>query len=54
MSTMLGIIGGGQLGSYFVLAAQKMGYQTAVLDPDPGAPAATFRLLFTRYGTSPA
>ena len=40
MSTMLGVIGGGQLGNYFVLAAQKMGYQTAVLDPDPHAPAA--------------
>ena len=39
MSTMLGVIGGGQLGNYFVLAAQKMGYQTAVLDPDPRAPA---------------
>ena len=39
MSTMLGVIGGGQLGNYFVLAAQKMGYQTAVLDPDPLAPA---------------
>lgn len=36
---MLGVIGGGQLGNYFVLAAQKMGYQTAVLDPDPLAPA---------------
>ena len=36
---MLGVIGGGQLGNYFVLAAQKMGYQTAVLDPDPHAPA---------------
>ena len=39
MSTMLGVIGGGQLGNYFVLAAQKMGYQAAVLDPDPLAPA---------------
>ena len=39
MSTMLGVIGGGQLGKYFVLAAQKMGYQAAVLDPDPLAPA---------------
>lgn len=39
MSTMLGVLGGGQLGNYFVLAAQKMGYQTAVLDPDPQAPA---------------
>ena len=36
---MLGVIGGGQLGKYFVLAAQKMGYQAAVLDPDPLAPA---------------
>lgn len=36
---MLGVIGGGQLGNYFVLAAQKMGYQAAVLDPDPLAPA---------------
>ena len=39
MSTMLGVIGGGQLGNYFVLAAQKMGYQAAVLDPDPLSPA---------------
>lgn len=39
MSTMLGVIGGGQLGNYFVLAAQKMGYQAVVLDPDPLAPA---------------
>jgi 5-(carboxyamino)imidazole ribonucleotide synthase len=39
MSVSLGILGGGQLGSYFVLAAKKMGYQTVVLDPDPYAPA---------------
>jgi 5-(carboxyamino)imidazole ribonucleotide synthase len=36
---MLGVLGGGQLGNYFVLAAKNMGYQTAVLDPDPHAPA---------------
>ena len=39
MTAMLGVLGGGQLGNYFVLAAKSMGYQTAVLDPDPHAPA---------------
>ena len=36
---MLGVIGGGQLGRYFVLAAQRLGYRVAVLDPDRGSPA---------------
>ncbi|MDQ6679403.1 MAG: 5-(carboxyamino)imidazole ribonucleotide synthase, partial [Pseudomonadota bacterium] len=36
---MLGVIGGGQLGRMFVQAAQRMGYRTAVLDPDPQSPA---------------
>lgn len=35
----LGVIGGGQLGRYFVLAAQRLGYITWVLDPDASAPA---------------
>ena len=35
----LGILGGGQLGRYFVMAARTMGYQTIVLEPDPNAPA---------------
>ena len=35
----LGILGGGQLGRYFVLAARTMGDRTMVLEPDPGAPA---------------
>jgi 5-(carboxyamino)imidazole ribonucleotide synthase len=35
----LGILGGGQLGRYFVLAARTMGYRTMVLEPDPLAPA---------------
>ena len=35
----LGVMGGGQLGRMFVHAAQRMGYQTAVLDPDPASPA---------------
>ena len=36
---MLGILGGGQLGRYFVMAARTMGYGTIVLEPDPQAPA---------------
>ena len=35
----LGVIGGGQLGRMFVQAAQRMGYRTVVLDPDPQSPA---------------
>ncbi len=37
----LGILGGGQLGRYFVMAARTMGYRTLVLEPDPHAPAGT-------------
>ncbi|UOP05428.1 5-(carboxyamino)imidazole ribonucleotide synthase [Conchiformibius kuhniae] len=39
---MLGILGGGQLGSMFTVAAKTMGYGVTVLDPDPHAPAARF------------
>ena len=35
----LGVLGGGQLGRMFVHAAQALGYDTAVLDPDPASPA---------------
>ncbi|MEO6322376.1 MAG: 5-(carboxyamino)imidazole ribonucleotide synthase, partial [Polaromonas sp.] len=35
----LGVMGGGQLGRLFVHAAQRLGYVTAVLDPDPQSPA---------------
>jgi 5-(carboxyamino)imidazole ribonucleotide synthase len=35
----LGVMGGGQLGRMFVHAAQRMGYATAVLDPDEASPA---------------
>ena len=35
----LGVMGGGQLGRMFVHAAQALGYQTAVLDPDVASPA---------------
>jgi 5-(carboxyamino)imidazole ribonucleotide synthase len=35
----LGILGGGQLGRMFCVAARNMGYQLNVLDPDPDSPA---------------
>ena len=35
----LGVLGGGQLGRMFTLAAHAMGYRVAVLDPDPHSPA---------------
>lgn len=38
----LGILGGGQLGRMFTVAAKTMGYKVTVLDPDPNAPAAEF------------
>lgn len=41
-SAMLGILGGGQLGRMFVVAAKTMGYRVTVLDPDASAPAAQF------------
>ncbi len=37
--TMLGMLGGGQLGRMFTLAAHSMGYRVTVLDPDPLSPA---------------
>ncbi|MDX1251821.1 MAG: 5-(carboxyamino)imidazole ribonucleotide synthase [Gammaproteobacteria bacterium] len=36
----LGILGGGQLGRMFAVAARTMGYRVIVLDPDPDSPAA--------------
>ena len=35
----LGVLGGGQLGRFFVVAARHMGYRVAVLDPHPDSPA---------------
>jgi 5-(carboxyamino)imidazole ribonucleotide synthase len=35
----LGVVGGGQLGRMFVHAAQRLGYFTAVLEPDAQSPA---------------
>jgi 5-(carboxyamino)imidazole ribonucleotide synthase len=39
MGDALGVIGGGQLGSYFVLAARSMGFRVVVLEPDSNSPA---------------
>ena len=35
----IGILGGGQLGRYFVMAARTMGYRVTVLEPDASSPA---------------
>ena len=35
----LGMLGGGQLARFFVIAAHEMGYKVIVLDPDPNSPA---------------
>jgi len=35
----LGMIGGGQLGRMFTIAARSMGYRVIILDPDPNSPA---------------
>ena len=36
----LGVLGGGQLGRMFAMAAHRLGYRVAVLDPDRDCPAA--------------
>ncbi|MGD2076503.1 MAG: 5-(carboxyamino)imidazole ribonucleotide synthase [Gammaproteobacteria bacterium] len=36
---ILGVLGGGQLGRMFAIAARSMGYRVWVLDPDPHSPA---------------
>jgi 5-(carboxyamino)imidazole ribonucleotide synthase len=47
----LGMLGGGQLGRFFVAAAHEMGYRVWVLDPDPHSPAGLIadRHLATAY-----
>lgn len=37
--SVLGVLGGGQLGAMFTMEACRLGYQVAVWDPDPEAPA---------------
>lgn len=36
---MLGVLGGGQLGAMFAMAARRMGYRVTVLSDTPGVPA---------------
>lgn len=38
-SAAVGVLGGGQLGRYFVRTARQLGYRTWVLDPDGSSPA---------------
>ena len=47
----LGMLGGGQLGRFFVAAAHEMGYRVWVLDPDPHSPAGSIadRQLIAAY-----
>jgi 5-(carboxyamino)imidazole ribonucleotide synthase len=51
----LGLLGGGQLGRMFTVAARTLGYRVTIVDPDPHAPAAEFatKHLATAY-TDPA
>jgi 5-(carboxyamino)imidazole ribonucleotide synthase len=37
--SILGVLGGGQLGAMFAAAARRLGYRIAVWDQDPDAPA---------------
>ena len=48
----LGVMGGGQLGRMFVHAAQRLGYETVVLDPEPQSPAGrvSHQQVQTQYG----
>ncbi|QYG91217.1 5-(carboxyamino)imidazole ribonucleotide synthase [Iamia sp. SCSIO 61187] len=52
----VGVLGGGQLGRFFVLAAREHGYRTWVLDPDPASPAgaAAHRHVVAAYDDSGA
>lgn len=52
----LGLLGGGQLGRFFALAAAEMGYRVWVLDPDPASPAGRIahRHLCASYGDGDA
>ncbi|MDE3035379.1 MAG: 5-(carboxyamino)imidazole ribonucleotide synthase, partial [Nitrospirota bacterium] len=37
--SMVGVLGGGQLGAMFAVAARRLGYRVAVWDQDADAPA---------------
>jgi len=46
----LGMLGGGQLGRMFTIAARTMGYKVIVLDPDPRSPAGEFANIHLKAG----
>ncbi len=46
----LGMLGGGQLGRMFTIAARTMGYRVMVLDPDPISPAGQVADMHLRAG----
>jgi len=46
----LGLLGGGQLGRMFCMAAQSLGYKVVVLDPDEHGPAASVADRHVRAG----
>lgn len=52
----LGLLGGGQLGAMFTLAARRMGYRVLCLEPDPNAPAAGLAddFIASAYDDAPA
>jgi 5-(carboxyamino)imidazole ribonucleotide synthase len=52
----LGLLGGGQLGRMFTQAAQRLGYEVVVLDPDPQSPAGQIAALHIQaaYADEPA
>lgn len=49
-NAMLGILGGGQLGRMFTMAARAMGYRVTVLDPDEDSPAGSLADVHIRAG----
>lgn len=52
----LGMLGGGQLGRFFVLAARQMGYRVLVVDPDPKSPGGALadEFIVAAYDDQPA
>lgn len=50
----LGVLGGGQLGRMFTVAALTMGYRVMVLDPDPDSPAGMIASEHIRAGYADA
>jgi 5-(carboxyamino)imidazole ribonucleotide synthase len=50
----LGVLGGGQLGRMFTLAARVMGYRVVVLDPDPKSPAGQLADIHLKAGYNDA